>query len=790
MGWTWWALGNRPAVFPVLASALGVVAGPKLGWPPGVWLIFTAASLATAMARNRRTGVILLGLLGAFGVGAALAELTLDVPMPPLSARVRIEARVEASTPYGLSVDVMRVDGAPTRFRAALSGETRGLLPGQVVLTEARFRPLQEVANPGERGRSEWAFRRGQPVGGSFDSPRLVVLTEASPWQRWLQRERETLADDTHQLTNHHEAAALLLTLAAGARSELGDDLEEAFARSGLAHVLSVSGLHVAVLAFSVFACLRWALTRRMVRLFRRFDARSLAAPLALPIIWGYVLFTGWQGPAVRSGYMCSLVLVGWFFRRRSDPLNAVAVAAAMMMVVDPAALFELSVQLSFVAVLGLIFLSPAIRAAVPLSAPSPATHSGWALRRQRWTEAALQTFCASVAVTLATGPLVLDAFQRVSLAGLISNVVTLPLSGFLTLVSVSGAALHVANPSLATPVLWLGVQLSSLFVAIAQTFAGMPFGTLSIPSAHASLMVAWWAGIAAFVFLRGKLRWLAWAAPCALAFHILPGRTDSDGLKVTFLAVGQGDAVVLSSRGHHALIDGGGVPQGHDTGQRFVIPFLKHERIEALDLAVLSHAHPDHALGLISTLEEVPTERLWLPAGVGDGPLVEDLLHAADGAHVTEKEAGDEGFTLGEAHLRVLGPPADASWVQGENNRSLVLLVSHGDVQVLLTGDIEAAAETVLDVGAVTVVKAPHHGSETSSTPEFIAKTQPKHVVFCVGRRNRFNFPRPEVLRRWEESGARCHRTDVDGAISFFSDGHQVRVESFHPKPERQARR
>lgn len=302
-------------------------------------------------------------------------------------------------------------------------------------------------------------------------------------------------------------------------------------------------------------------------------------------------------------------------------------------------------------------------------------------------------------------------------------------------------------------------------------------------------MLAGWWLGLLALVFLKGRWRWAALAAPAALAIH-LAGPQRTDALSVTFLAVGHGDAVVLSSQGHHALIDGGGVPQGHDTGRRFVLPFLRQQRISRLNLAVLSHAHPDHALGLISTLEEVPVDRLWLPAEVGDGPLVQELVAAAGDAQLEEQEMGSASYRLGAARIEVLGPPLDRSQLEGENDRSIVLLARHGEVSFLLMGDVEAAGEAALGVGQVTVVKAAHHGSDTSSTPELVAKTTPRHVVFCVGRHNRFDFPRADVVRRWQAVGARCHRTDVDGAITFKSDGREVTVETFNPPGERRARR
>ncbi len=785
MGWSWWTLGNRPAVFPVVAALVGVVFGPLAALPWWLWFAGFGAWLALAAWRGGRTGGVFAGLLTALSLGALLAELSCDVTPPRTGQRVTFEGLVERVGPHGMTVNVSAVDGVPMRFRVNLSTDGQApVLPGQRVRGDTSFRWVMPASNPGEWSRSNWAWRRGQPVSGSLPLARLVAMSEAPAWRTWLERTHRSLSTATYALTTHGDpAAALLLTLAAGERAELGDAMEDTFARSGLAHVLSVSGLHVAVLAFSVFAALRWLLSRRSW--FRRHDPRAWAAPLSLPWVWGYVVFTGWQGPAVRSGLMCSLVLGAWLLRRRSDPLNAIAIAALLMLVVDPSSPFELSVQLSFAAVLALVLLAPLLRSAIPLAPPSPATQSGWPLRLTRWREAALQTFAASAAVTLASGPLIAAAFQRVSLAGLVSNVVTLPLSGLLTLVAASGAALHMLWEPLATPVLWVGLQLSRVFIWLAESFAALPWATGALAAPELAVLLAWWFGLAALVLLRERWRWLAMIAPVALALHLVGPQQPS--LSVTFLSVGHGDAVVVSSRGQNALIDGGGVPNGSDPGRRVVIPFLRHRGISTLELAVLSHAHPDHALGLISVLDEVPTRRLWMHAGSDEGELTEALLTAAGDALVEEKEVGAAPFQLGDATLEVLGPPKDRSTFEGENDVSLVLLVRHGAVTFLLTGDLEAAGEAVVDVGNVTVVKASHHGSDTSSTAGFVTKTKPRHVVFCVGRDNRFDFPRESVVRRWEAAGAECHRTDFDGAITFESDGRDVVVRTFfaNQKPQ-----
>lgn len=683
----------------------------------------------------------------------------------------------------GLVLAVARTDGQPCRFRASLaSGETR-LTAGQRILVPARLRAMGVASNEGERDRSELRRRRGALLTGSFDERRVVSLTAAPRWRGWLEQAHQALSRTAEEVIGDRDARGLVLTLAAGERAGLGEALEDAFAKSGLAHVLSVSGLHVAVVAFAVFAALRWLLTRRMTRWTRSVDPRALAAPPAIALVWAYVVYTGLQAPAVRSGVMCSLVLSGWLFQRRSDALNALAVALLVMMAADPATLFELSVQLSFTAVAAMVLLSPRLREHLPVAPPSPTVQSGWRLRLSQWREAAIATAIASVAVTLGTAPLVLGAFQRVSLAGVLSNVVTLPLSGLLTMASAGSAAVHLLSPWAGGMALRLAGVLAQVFLWLTTQFADLPFASVPLPAPAWPVTAAWWLGLGALALSRGKALWIALASPTALLALLLAHGRGSDGVDVTFLSVGHGDSVVISSQGHHAVIDGGGVPNGADTGRRIVVPYLRQLMARHLDLVVLTHAHPDHALGLASTVEELPPEHLWLPAGIGAGPLVDDLLAAAPDAHVEEVEAGDEGLSIGAARLEILGPPVDRSELTRENDHSMVLRLRHGAVTFLLTGDIERTAERSLSPGQVTVMKAPHHGSDTSSTPWLLNQARPRFVVFCVGRDNRYGFPRADVVRRYEALGARCLRTDLDGAVTFHSDGKDVSIETFQPR-------
>ena len=738
-------------------------------------------------------------LASLWAAGAGLSQWEAGVHIPP-SLEQGLPAIIEGETER-----VERFDGTtrvrlavasaggsagplePARFRVNLSlrGEPPPLLPGQRVRAETKLMPDAPPSNPGEKDFGVTRRRQAMAFTGGLEGRRLVVLSPAPAWRVALEDTRTRLAGAVHAVAPSSDAAALFLTLAAGQRAALDDAWEDAFSRAGLAHVLSVSGLHVAALALMTLAVLRRVVVRLGAR-WRMLDARQVAAPASIPFVWAYVVFTDNQPPAVRSAVMASVVLLGLALWRRADGLNGLAAAAMVLVAWAPSSVADLSLRLSFLAVLGLVLLSPPLRQALPLAEPDPAESR----RLARWwgqtRETVAQTLCASAAATLSGLPIVAAAFGRVSLAGLVSNVVALPLCGLLTGLAAGGAALFVVSPVLATPVLWAGAWASELLLALTRFFAAAPLASVEVPSLGL-LSALYAAGLLTWALGTGRWRLGGLLAPAAVAGAMLaPILTPQPGLRVTFLAVGQGDGVVVSSRGEHLLVDGGGVPGGMDTGERFVLPYLKQAGISRLALAVLSHPHPDHALGLASALKQVPTERLWLPAGEEDGPLIRQVVAAAGHARVEEVEAGHPPLRLGEATLEVLAPPDPDTreLLEGANDRSVVLLVRHGDVTVLLTGDVEADGEAALaeHLGPVTVMKAPHHGSRTSSTEALLARTRPRHVVFCVGRHNRYGFPHPEVEARYRALGSECWRTDRDGAITVESDGKDVRVRPFLP--------
>lgn len=783
----WFDLGSRPGLFPAACTLAGAALLGTTHQAALPFLCLTGMLAGVALLTQGRPGAHLLTLAAFFALGAGLARWEAAPAQLPFPRVARLEGEVRetsaAEDASGLILDVARSEDAPDLVGHAVSLWTRGrtsLLAGQRVLLSARLKPIAPPSNPGERDHLGELSRRGVVASGGFESESAVVLSAPSAWRAAMAGLHRRLERAVGAISRDEEAANVLLTLSAGDRASIAPALQTDFAASGLAHVLSVSGLHVAVIALALL----WVLRRLFARLGRRwrtFEARRWAALLAVPAVWIYVVFTGAQSPSMRSGVMASCAFLGLALWRKADPLNALAWAVLVLTLVEPSDCAELSFQLSVLAVAALILLAPAVRGALPVPPPDPSMTAGLRLSCQRWRETALQTFCASAAVTVASAPLLAGAFHRLSVAGLVSNIVCLPIAGLLTIVGASGAAMYALVPPIGLVLLRVGVWIAAALVFCVHAFAALPGATLTLPR------FGLWAlpfelGLAVWALGSGRFRWAGLLAPLSAGAVLAVAALPTSGLTVTFLAVGHGDAIVLRSGRHAALVDGGGVPQGADTGQRFVIPFLQERGVRHLDLAVLSHPHPDHALGLASTLAVIPTERLWLGAGGEDGPLTTQVIAAAKGARVERVEAGHGPFQLGEAQLEVLGPPKDRELLKGVNDRSVVLRVRHGRITFLLTGDIEADAEEGLDPGPVTVLKAPHHGSATSSSPAFLARARAQVAVFCVGLEDRFGAPSADVVARYQAEGAACFRTDRDGAVEVQSDGTSVRVHTFRP--------
>ncbi|HSB20345.1 MAG TPA: DNA internalization-related competence protein ComEC/Rec2 [Anaeromyxobacteraceae bacterium] len=754
---------------PLLALAAGFAAGAALPAPrEAAWTAALGLPLALSPALAP-VAFAAAGVLAAAAVDAGVSGQSPSAPPSSAGAAEVLEGRV-ASVPERLrertrfvlrerSGRLVMVLAPPCAWPLAWGDEVR---VAAVVLAPDGAR------NPGGRDPAALLAARGIASVASARMP-PARLAPPSPLS-WLEEGRSRLAAAAGSALPPREAA-LVRAIGAGDRSALDPATEEAFGRSGLAHLLSVSGLHLAVVALGAWRGLR-ALLLRIDAVAARVDARRAAAALALPLAGLYALATGADVPVVRSALAAGLGFAGVLLDREAGALPAMALGLLAVLAAEPGALHDVSLQLSFASVAGLALLTRPVRQALPWR-PAPG-------RAGRAAEAVLASLAASLAAAMATAPLVALHFRRVSLLSPVANLVGVPVGSALTLSSAGAAVAAALWPPLALPFLWASWPLASLLLRASDLFAAPGAAAVGLASPGPLGVAVSWLGLAGAFALRGRGRRVACAllavAGMAAAGPLRALAAARRGLlEVVFLSVGQGDATFLRlPDGAALLVDGGGDPRGRrDPGRRDVLPFLRDAGVRRLWLAAYSHPHADHLLGLVSAVAELPAERVLGNGRSGGEEMAAALSRLPPAAPLRRGEA------LERAGVRLASlapPPGSEAW--SENDASLVLRVEHGKVAILLAGDVEQEGEeALLASGArleADVVKVPHHGSRTSSGQRLVAATRPRFAVISVGRRNPFGFPAEEVEARWRAAGAQVLRTDA-GAVRFLSDGERI---------------
>ncbi|MFI5213874.1 MAG: DNA internalization-related competence protein ComEC/Rec2 [Gemmatimonadales bacterium] len=567
-------------------------------------------------------------------------------------------------------------------------------------------------------------------------------------------------------------AAALTLR----AEGALAPEVRREFARAGLAHILAISGLHVAILAGAIML---------MLRALRCPPARArLAATIAT---FGYVWLLGAPAPALRAALM--LALWCWAYLRQRPPAPGALLAAALLAIVafDPWTVFEAGLWLSFAGVVGCAVAARAFARAVRESRASA--------RRLRW----LAPLAVSAGAVLATTPVQLVGFGTASPIAIASNLIAIPI----TTLTVPALALSLGLASLpgslpascAAVAAAASAPLLDLLEHLAGAAAGIEWGTITpeepLAAAALSLGLAIWIlrplprlrpvrdvlAARGLLALGSALVFAAWTP----LLHWPVGADGGGRLALHFLAVGQGDAAAIRTpHGSWIVIDAGVRAAGMDQGARKVVPFLRRHGARRLAVVIASHGDADHLGGLPAVLEALPADVALEPGVVLGRPLYVEWLSdvAKDHARWHAARAGDRILVDGVS-LRVWHPDS-ATIAQGwdVNENAVVLTVEYGAFRALFGGDAGLPMEALraAQIGRVTVLKVGHHGSAGASGPTWLAALRPSVCVIEVGRNN-YGHPDAGVVRRLGEGGCRVYRTDQDGDVDVTTDGHAVRV-------------
>ncbi|MFM2152827.1 MAG: hypothetical protein RL199_1262 [Pseudomonadota bacterium] len=723
-----------------------------------------------------------------------------------------------------VDVDQVQWDGAwrPLGARAVLGGEDVPLAvhAGDGVEGVARFVMPPAPQNPGQDDTRARLRRRGIALAGALERGALAAIAPSHGFAARAERFRVSFDAFVRARVGDPDRASLVSALSVGERGGVSSELSNAFNASGLAHVLSISGLHlaVAVLAFA------WLL-RRLFGLSGWLSAciapKSLSALVSLPVSALYVALIGAPPPALRAGLGTGLLLAGRASGRATDALNTLGWTLAVVAAADPASLFEPSTQLSFLGVWGLAWVSPRLRELIPIAPPEADAH--WTLR---FGETLLTMAVGTLSATLATAPVTAAFFERVSFVAVVANIAAWPASTLIVPAGALAAAVFPWWPSAAGVLVDVAGACAWLLAACARWFAAWPLASVVVPPPSVLSMIGWG------LLLVGVLSLKRWARPMAasvaaaglvlLAVAAWPASSADGKLTVTFLSVGQGDATFIRfPEGKTMLVDAGGeASMRFDPGARVVAPFLRSQGVRRLDVVAASHPHPDHIGGLPAIVERFDVGELWHDGlYVDDGPQgallalarkagvrIVDFKQGLPAACPRETPLGEllpavADMNVGDPRCRPAPPARDFDGVKvevlhplngpdssaypelGENDNSLVLRLTYGEVRVLLSGDLEHEGEAILRASPydleADILKAPHHGSRTSSTADFVARVKPRHVVFCVGKNNMFGFPKADVVARYEGAGCRRYRTD-EGAVTFATDGRSIDVQPF----------
>lgn len=729
-----------PAVLLVLSFGAGLATGLS-----HFWALACGILVAGALAH-------VLGRATALPVAAAAAGLAVG-----LLARHDETRSCAAQLPGGpIELDVMLLE--PVTHEGGIAS-VNPLGAGCLGAVTARI-PRGTAFDAGQQLRVHATWTPGLRRLAEPDGMLVIRRTAPGPVAHRLEfRVRNALARASARL--YGARAPLVDALVVGRRSGMDRDLRNAFASSGLVHLLSISGFHIGLIAAWVVLALRQVGMARVPSL-------AIAAAVAMT----YVGFLGWPAPAVRAGAM-AWVLAWMRWRQRAvQPDALLATTALVVLLFDPFAVFDLGGWLSALSLWG-------------------------AVRFARWAQEAggshwlWQSAASSIGATVATAPVTAWLLGAVAPIGIALNFMAIPVAA----VAVPGvlASLLLSPLDLPGGALAAGSGLAlNLLEVIAEWGARVPFGHFVMNAAPASavpwlvcLMLLCWATPrhAGAGLASGRLM-LAGAA--GLWITLVPGlglpQSGAGRLTLHFVDVGQGDAAVLRTpNGHFVVIDAGPRDERFDAGASRVVPLLRREGADAVDVLVASHAHLDHVGGVGAVLRALPVGTVLEPAAPGTDSTYREMLGliGRSGAAWDAARRG-ERFTVDSVEFTVLHPDTTwGGWGLDLNDDSVVLLVRYGGFRAIFMGDAGEAAEAALRgrVGHVDLLKVGHHGSRTASGAAWLRELSPAVSVLSVGSHNRYGHPSPDALQRLGAQHATIWRTDQEGTVTVVTDGRHVEV-------------
>jgi competence protein ComEC len=600
-----------------------------------------------------------------------------------------------------------------------------------------------------------------------------------------------------------------------GDQKEIPKDVMENFNKTGTTHIIAISGFNIGIVAFLSFITIRLILKSSKYILLR-FNIIRISTIIGIIPVIIYSFIAGMGISVIRASIMAIIFMIAIILGKDKDLYNSLSLAALIILLISPYSLFDISFQLSFMAVWAIIFITPRLTAMLYYDKKEDTT-----TRKHFINKIYKNIFIfiiVSLSATLGTIPLIVFYFNRVTTVVLLSNLILIPILGIIAIPMCM--AIIVAVPlSQALALFFLNISTFIVHISISliDFFASMPGSSFFISTPTVLEITAYYLFLIATVKFIDVMKkkseenssgksiirpqWYGIAIMALTVFFIIDAiclyANDkmNDKLKVTIIDVGQGSATLIEfPKGEKMLIDGGGAHDNvFDIGKYVVAPFLWHERIRKIDIVVLTHPHPDHLNGLIYILSHFNVDEVWTngePAEIDTYKKLMKIIKEYKILHrIVSKESVD--IIINNVTINILNPLETVAIENNiprkfdeTNNDAIVLKFTFGNIGILLTSDISEVTETRLAKYCKNInsqiISVPHHGGFTSSTMPFLNAVKPEIALVSCGRDNIYKDPHPDVLIRYANIGTKVLRTDKHGAISIATDGYHIEYNSF----------
>jgi competence protein ComEC len=825
---------RRPLFDPLLALMAGILTGDFIALPlltvlTGMLVVLLVLLLCVRNQWNRAAFFLILLLLFIAGLFNIQRQLYLvhqnhhiihqaDQGQVTLEG-VILSADQTSTENNALTVRCLRI--IQDNSDRPVTGKLRLVVPanlllqyGDLIRFHSKIKRIQSFHNPGSFNYERTLNRQGIYVSGFVANAAGIVLIRHNS-ASGIKLKLESFRLQLKQLIYANAPSPqreILEAMTIGNSKAIPQEVRDNFAKTGTSHILAISGLHVGMVAAAGFFLI-FVLLKASEYLMLRFNILKVATAAAIVPVIIYALVAGMGTTVLRSTLMTLAFLTALLIGKQKDLYNILFGAALILLIIAPESLFEISFQLSFSAVFAIIYMVPRLSGwtlPLPLSAP-------------RWLQTGIRRIylflLVSAAATLGTLPIIVYYFNRVSAVSLIANLIAVPLLGMLALIP---AMVFILTSLFSSSLAGFLVSVSSFFAGIAVTainrLASLSWSSFSFVKPTCFEIALFYISIFLLISAmtpseKNHDRGFTARHPLGIRLALLVSLAlivadltylawkdkSSNHLKITAIDVGQGASTLVQlPRGVNMLIDGGGYQNSpFDMGRSVIASFLYARRIKKIDIAVLTHPHPDHLQGLLYILDHFDVQEVWCT-----GLAVDDELYRLWMKKITQHNirikhlsALSQPADISGVHIRFLWPLNQPQQTDREmsydaiNDASLVLKMTYGSRSFLVTGDISSQVEAQLIVSGQNLKSdllfVPHHGSIHSSSSDFIRAVSSRYAIISAGKNNVFRHPHPDVLNRYRSAGVEIFRTDQDGAVLVDSDGQTLFITSWIKRPE-----